>query len=156
MNPRHILRKARRFFLGRDDGSMMVEFAFIGPPLVLFLFGLIEFSRYAYTQSALNFAAQEATRFAVVNGGIVTNDQIIALAEENMLFLDSGLAAVCVLSPTDVTTQTSTVSVTITYNYDPIIPLVLGNLSVVGTSEGYISFSPIDEPNDSSGDCGTP
>ena len=38
---------------------------------------MIEFSRYAYTQSALNFAAEEATRFAVVNGGNVTNDEVL-------------------------------------------------------------------------------
>lgn len=146
--------KTMKRLLAGEGGSLMVEFAFIAPPLLLFLFGLIEFSRYAYTQSALNFAAEEATRFAVVNGGTVTNDKIIELAESKMLFLDQTLSAVCVLSPTDTSTQTSTVSVTISYNYDPIIPLVIGSVTLEGTSEGYISFSPIDPPNGSSGDCG--
>jgi Flp pilus assembly protein TadG len=132
----------------------MVEFAFVAPPLLLLMFGLIEFSRYTYAQSALDYAAEEATRFAIVNGGSVTNDQIIAIAQDNMLFLDTGLSAVCVLSPTDTATSTSTVSVTISYDYDPIIPLVLGNQTMQGRSQGFIAFTPVDEPNDSSGSCG--
>jgi Flp pilus assembly protein TadG len=145
--------RIRRFFAA-DAASVMVEFAFLAPPLVLFLFGMIEFSRYAYTQSALNFAAEEATRFAVVNGGEVTNDEVLDLARDNLLFLDSGLAALCILSPTDATTQTSTVSVIISYDYDPIFPLVFGDIALEGRSEGYISFSPVDEGNDDAGSCG--
>lgn len=155
MTTRKVLANRIRRLLARESGSAVLEFALLAPPLVLFLFGMIEFSRYAYTQSALNFAAQEATRFAVVNGGNVTNDDVLVLARDNLLFLDSGLAALCILSPTDATTQTSTVSISITYDYDPIFPLVFGDITLEGSSEGYISFSPVDEGNDNAGTCGT-
>jgi hypothetical protein len=154
MTTRKVLANRIRRLLARESGSAVLEFALLAPPLVLFLFGMIEFSRYAYTQSALNFAAQEATRFAVVNGGNVTNDDVLVLARENLLFLD-GLATLCILSPTDPTTQTSTVSISITYDYDPIVPLLFVDITLEGSSEGYISFSPVDEGNDNAGTCGT-
>ncbi|HMB77251.1 MAG TPA: TadE/TadG family type IV pilus assembly protein [Kiloniellaceae bacterium] len=137
----------------RRDGSMVIEFAIVGPVLILFLFGLVEFARYTYTQSALNFAAEEATRYAVVRGGEVTNDEILAIARDNLLLLNSGLAAVCVLSPTDIVTQTSTVSVSIDYSYQPIFDLIWPNMTLTGISEGHISFTPIDPDSSLSGDC---
>ena len=112
------------FLIRRSEGNTVVEFAIVGPVLIAFLFGLVEFARYAYTQSALNFAAEEATRFAVVRGGDVTNTEILDIARENLVLLDASLSAICILTPTDATTQTSTVSVSINYNYDPIIPVV--------------------------------
>ena len=100
MTTRKVLATRIRRLLAKENGSAVIEFAILAPPLVLFLFGMIEFSRYAYTQSALNFAAEEATRFAVVNGGNVTNDEVLDLARDNLLFLDSGLAALCILPST--------------------------------------------------------
>jgi len=146
-------RSAIARLLRRRDGNMAVEFAIVGPVLVMFLFGLVEFARYTYTQSALNFAAEEATRYAVVRGGEVTNEEILDIARDNLLLLDSGLAAVCVLSPTDIVTQTSTVSVSINYNYHPIVPLVLPDMTITGISEGHISFTPIDPDSNLTGDC---
>jgi Flp pilus assembly protein TadG len=156
--PKHTwVRRVRRSVLPalcrQRDGNMVVEFAIVAPVLILFLCGLVEFARYTYTQSALNFAAEEATRFAVVRGGEVTNTEILDIAKDNLLFLDSGLAAVCVLSPTDIVTQTSTVSVSINYSYQPILPLVWNNMTMTGISEGHISFTPIDPDSNLTGDC---
>ena len=74
----------RHFGRFRRDrrASMAVEFAFIGPVILGMLFGVIEFGRLAYTQSTLNFAAEETTRFAIVNGGNVTNDQLLTYARK--------------------------------------------------------------------------
>ena len=110
------------------------------PPLLLFLFGLIEFSRYTYAQSALDYAAEEATRFAIVNGGSVINDQIITKAQDNML--ETRFSAVCVFAPTDATTNTSTASVTISDNCDPVKPPGLGNQTLQSRSEGFIASPP--------------
>lgn len=148
-------RRAFRAFIGAEDGNPSIEFAFVAPVMALMLFGMVEFSRYSYTQSALSFAAEEATRAAVVQGGSITNAEIVTIVESNLLFLDAGLSTVCVLSPVDATTQTSTVSITIDYDYDPIFPAVFGNITISGSSEGFISFTPVDEFNDASGDCVT-
>ena len=45
MRQRRRLLRAPLPFLRRSEGNMAVEFAIIAPTLLMFLFGLIEFSR---------------------------------------------------------------------------------------------------------------
>lgn len=148
------LRHLDRF--RRDNrASMVVEFAFIGPVMLTMLFGVIEFGRFAFTQSALNYAAEETTRYAIVNGGNVTNDELLTYARTKLLGLDDTLAVLCLLSPVT-TVQTSTVSITIDYNFDLLVPLPMEGIVLQGSSDGYISFSPVDPDTDISGDCEEP
>ena len=51
------------------QGSTAVEFALVAIPLFTLLFGSMEFCRLVWTQSALNFAVQEAARCASVTPG---------------------------------------------------------------------------------------
>jgi Flp pilus assembly protein TadG len=53
------LRQAR-------SGATAVEFAFVAPLLLLLLLGLAEIGRVMWTQSALQFAVQEAARCAAI------------------------------------------------------------------------------------------
>lgn len=147
-----ILRRLRR----EAGGNLIIEFALIGPLMLSMLFGVIEFGRLAYTQSAINFAAEETTRFAIVRGGDVTNDEILTYAESKLLGLDEGLAVLCLLTPVDATTQTSTVSITIDYDFDLLLPIPIDDITLQGSSEGYISFSPVDPDSDLTGDCDVP
>lgn len=48
------------------DGAAAVEFAMVLPLLLLVLFGIMELGRVMWTQSALNFAVQEASRCMAV------------------------------------------------------------------------------------------
>ncbi len=147
-----ILRRLRR----EAGGNLIIEFALIAPLMLSMLFGVIEFRRLAYTQSAINFAAEETTRFAIVRGGDVTNTEILTFAESKLLGLNEGLAVLCLLTPVDATTQTSTVSITIDYNFDLLLPIPIDPITLQGSSEGYISFSPVDPDTDLSGECDTP
>jgi Flp pilus assembly protein TadG len=147
-----LLLPARRL-LRRDEGSTAVEFALTGIPLVLLSLGIIEFSRYAYTQSALNYASEEATRYAVVRGGTVTEAELLNVVEDSMLFLDTGLSAVCITAPTG--TETAEITVEITYDYQPIFSLVGHNITLVGESDGFIAFSPLNPSSNISPDCTT-
>lgn len=53
----------------RDDrGETLVEFAIAGVLLFMGLFGLTDFARAMYTYHFVSYAAQEATRYAVVRG----------------------------------------------------------------------------------------
>lgn len=151
-NLRSITRRARRF-CRKGDGAMAVEFAFVAPVMLTMIFGIIEFGRIAYTQSTLEFAAEETTRFAVVRGGDVTNEEVLNFARSRLLALENELAVVCLRTPTDATTQTSTISIAIDYDYDLMLPLPISDFSLRGQSEGYISFSPLDAENDLAGDC---
>jgi hypothetical protein len=53
----------------RCDGGVLVETALVWPMLLMMLFGLVEYGRFAWTQVTLNYAVQEAARCAAVTGG---------------------------------------------------------------------------------------
>lgn len=61
-----LLRRSRSF---QDDsrGTTAVEFAFIAPVLILFVFGVIEIGLMLWTQNDLEYAVDAASRCAVVN-----------------------------------------------------------------------------------------
>ena len=48
-------------------GNVAIEFALTAIPLLLFLFGIIEFGRAMWLQSALDYSVAEAARCASVN-----------------------------------------------------------------------------------------
>ena len=50
-----------------DRGAEAIEFALVSIPLVLFLFGVIEFARLYWTQSELQYAAEAAARCVTLN-----------------------------------------------------------------------------------------
>ncbi|MDX1400478.1 MAG: TadE/TadG family type IV pilus assembly protein [Kiloniellales bacterium] len=137
--------------MSHKDGSVAVEFAFVAIPLMLLTGGIVEFARYSYTQSALHFAAEEATRYAVVRGGSVTESELVAVAQNSMLFLDTGVSAICITAPAG--TATAELTVTISYDYEPIIGLVGRAITLSGESAGFIAFSPLNPSSNISEDC---
>ena len=52
----------------RQTGQALPEFAIVLFPFLLLFFGIIEFGRAVYTIQALNNAAHEAARYAIVHG----------------------------------------------------------------------------------------
>jgi Flp pilus assembly protein TadG len=67
-----LLRERARFRMG-NRGATAVEFAFIGPALILLLFGTIEGGRMLWTQNTLQYVVEQAARCAVVNQTTVPN-----------------------------------------------------------------------------------
>ena len=53
-------------FIRDHRGTTAIEFALVAPALFTLLYGVIEFGRLLWTQSALNFAVEEAARCASV------------------------------------------------------------------------------------------
>jgi Flp pilus assembly protein TadG len=64
-------RGARRR-LRNDRGSTLVEFALVLTALMMFLLGIMDFSRMLYTYHFVGEAAREGTRYAVVHGSTFT------------------------------------------------------------------------------------
>lgn len=60
----------RQPVLRRRTAAHLVEFAFVAPVFFLFLFGILEYSRYVMTLQIMTNAAREGARYAVVT----TND----------------------------------------------------------------------------------
>lgn len=133
-----------RWILRDRRGSAAVEFGLSLPIYLTALFGVIEGGRLIYSQTALYFAAQEATRFAIVREGQVTNDEIKTFAEGRLIGLKNDLAVITVESPVNTAVNTSEYTVRISYNYTPMIPYMPNDiLRLSASSRGFIAFPPV-------------
>lgn len=63
---RNPVAKLRALAAARE-GATAVEFAIVGPVLLLLLFGIIETGRGLWTQNALNYAVEQAARCAAID-----------------------------------------------------------------------------------------
>ncbi|MFC4349046.1 TadE/TadG family type IV pilus assembly protein [Kordiimonas lipolytica] len=130
----------------RDDGVAAVEFAMTIPIYLGTIIMLIELSRIVYTQAVVLYAAEEATRYALVHYDATSND-VQAIAEANLLGLDpDNITAIIITSPVDPTDQTKLVTVEVQYQYLPILSLEaflnLGDdagLAITGESRGFLT-----------------
>ena len=105
-----------------------------------FFYGIVEFSRVLFTQGILFLAAEEATRFAVVNYD-ATVAQIRDVAEDSFIMIDAGkISSFNVSSTLDTADQTKDVTVEITYAFEPIMPILWTSISLVGHSRGFITL----------------
>ena len=76
-------------------GAVAIEFAFIFPVLLVILLGIVEFSRAFWIQNTIEYAVEEAARFAIVNDknpDYVSNNDfdtaIQAFARQNVAGMD--------------------------------------------------------------------
>jgi Flp pilus assembly protein TadG len=60
------MRGLRRFFLEREAGSTAAEFALVCFPVVILLFGIIQFSLVLYSYNSMKNAAREGVRWYAV------------------------------------------------------------------------------------------
>lgn len=126
----------------RRDGATAVEFALTFPVLMVALMGVIELGRLGYTQTALHFAAQEATRFAIVRDGNITDQELTDFTRGKLIGLNGNLAVVTVQSPINPDTQTAEYSVEVRYDFTPMIPYSLRKtLTLSASSQGFVAES---------------
>jgi Flp pilus assembly protein TadG len=132
------LFKCRLFKCSR--GTAILEFALTAPLFLMFLFAIMEFGRIAFTQGVLLYAAQDATRYAVVNYG-ATNDQIKTQVLNHIVTLNPAqITALVVTGPIDTTDKTQLVTVQISYQFQFLLPLVPSTpIILTGSSKGFIS-----------------
>ena len=58
-------------------GTTAVEFALVALPFVALIFGIIDFSRLVWTQSAMQFAVEKAARCAALNAPVCGTPALI-------------------------------------------------------------------------------
>ncbi len=130
-----------------DSGSVAVEFALTLPVYFGAIMFVMEMGRLAFIQGTVIHAAEEATRFALVNYSATAAD-IQARARANLLGLEEDkLTAILITDPVDPADQTRLVTVEIQYQYEPILPFLFfisdsegdGSISLVGTSRGVLT-----------------
>ncbi|MEX2617432.1 MAG: TadE/TadG family type IV pilus assembly protein [Alphaproteobacteria bacterium] len=132
--------------LGREArGAIAVEFALTVPIMLTAIFGTMELGRMGFTQAALQHAAEEATRFAIVREGQITAADIEAYAASKLTgVFDRDAAVIAAAAPIDPVTGTSLLSVQVNYEYQFLLPfLPNGGIQLSGNSSGFIAFPPV-------------
>jgi len=126
-------------------GAAAVEFAMVAQVVIFFLFGMFEFCRFTWCLQAVENAAREGARYAVVNtangtnadvqlqvtnlmGG--TNNQlsnftvVVAKVDPtngNFLDANNNVVATAALAPFNNAGFGDSISVTITANFNPVL-----------------------------------
>ena len=130
--------------LGETRGALSVEFA-LGIPIILStVFGTVELGRLGFTQAALQHAAEEATRYAIVREGQITPTDIEEYAATKLTgVFDREAAVITAAAPIDPVTGTSLLSVQVNYQYQFLLPfLPQEGMQLSGNSSGFIAFAP--------------
>jgi Flp pilus assembly protein TadG len=133
-----------RALLAETRGAITVEFA-LGVPITLTaIFGAMELGRLGFTQAALQRAAEDATRYAIVREGQVTPADIEAYAAGLLTgVFHQETAVVTAAAPIDPVTGTSLLSVDVRYQYNFMLPfLPQEGIQLSGQSTGFIAFPP--------------
>jgi Flp pilus assembly protein TadG len=125
-------------------GVSAVEFALLAPVLLSMMFGVVEFGRVAYTQAVVSFAAEEATRYAVVNYAI-DESEVRDVAQACLLGIDPArINAIIVTGPVDPSDNTRTISVKVSYTFEFLLPfLPEGAIPISGRSRGFLIPPPL-------------
>lgn len=63
--------------LASRKGATAVEFALLSMVVIFFIIGIIEFGRILWIQDSLQFATEEAARYAMVNTTLPDDDIIV-------------------------------------------------------------------------------
>lgn len=141
MTPRRRTTTLLRSLRAHEAGSQAVELALTLPVLLALFFGVIECGRLLFTYAALNFAAEEATRYAMVNydptkPAIENIEKIEVFAKNRLIVIDPSKISDfdVVLKPAD---PTMLVSVEIVYTFQPVLPIGLGPFTMTGHSRGF-------------------
>jgi TadE-like protein len=149
-------------------GQAMVEFALVIPILILVMMGVFDFGRAIYASSAINNAAREGARLAIV-------DQTLTHIQDRA----SQQAVALGIAPTDVDveyrlgdqlenenscdTHVGTdeiygclAVVKVPYSFTAVTPIlghIVGTINMVGEARFPISYSCVDPPPDPPNDC---
>lgn len=121
-----------------DRGAAAVEMALVLPILILFVFGIIDFSRVFNAEIQISQAAREGARIAALSsgsGGYTTGDVIARalLAAPRPAF--GSTPPDVLISPDDMCPNSAKLAkVTVTYNYQGILFSFMGSKKLSQTA----------------------
>lgn len=110
-------------FIAARRGAVAIEFALGLPIFLAMIYGVFEFGRIFWTQNTMEFAVEEAARFVMVNPN-ASDTQIVMIVQDKAVGLDAARINVDIVFEQS-GVDNSFVNITGTYNYAPMIPLVL-------------------------------
>lgn len=110
-----------RKFVGDRAGTIALEFGFVLPIFLTFVFGTVEIGRYMWSEHALNYAAEQASRYAIANPS-VSNSDVQAYTLDQLMTVDQSTVTVTVANET--INGIDYLTVTASLPYSTILPLV--------------------------------
>ncbi len=131
-----------RLFLTTCKGNVAVEFAFILPVLIIFVFLLIEFANYLWVRNVVDHAAHETVRWAIVRGPwgaqwpgnestLEANMETYAVSRVS----GGSLRQAAANATASVDIANRTLNLTLSYNYTPmVVPITVISAGVVTSS----------------------
>ncbi len=133
------IRKFKRRLKRDQRGIAAVEFAFAAPVFILMIYAVIEFGRAVYTEGALAFATEEATRYATVNYN-ATVDELKTVASSKVYGIHKDqITGINVDESVNAADQTKLVTVTISYYHNFLLPLFsVDGVTLTGASKGFL------------------
>jgi Flp pilus assembly protein TadG len=129
----------------KSRGQGMLEFAIVGPIFFLMLFGVIELGRAMFVTHQVANGAREGARWAMVRGELsgeaIDESDVRDIVLERTSGLDPDELTVNADWPNGIAIG-SVVSVTVTYNYTPLISnfFSTGSFTITRTSEMAIQY----------------
>lgn len=107
--------------IGDRAGAAVVEFALVLPVFLLFLLGVVEFGRALWTDHALQFAVEQASRYVIANP-TASDSQILGYVGSQLATVDP--ADVTITVNRDTASGVDFVTVTASYPFSPMSPIV--------------------------------
>ena len=137
------LRGVRQRF-SSQSGSAALEFGLLATPCLLLIFAIINFALALYTYDFVCYTAQQAARYAIVNGSTVAKPVTATDIQNYVNSLVVGVLNTKVLTVTTTWNPNnkpgSVVTVVVTYVYSPLTSFVSSaNISMTRTSAMVIS-----------------
>ena len=131
-------RLARRWNAAGEAGTATIESAFAFPVFFLLMYGIIELSHYGYISIAVEDAARDGSRYAMVRGATspqpASTSDVVTFVQGRMALVQGSRATVTVnFSPDD--QPGSVAQVTVSYPYQPFMYGALTAMSVTSTSK---------------------
>ena len=105
---------------GDRAGTAIVEFAFGISLFLMFLLGVIEFSRALWTENALQYSVEQASRYVIANPA-ASDSQISSYTSSQIASVDP--TAVTITVSRDNVSGVDFVTVIATYPFNPVAAL---------------------------------
>jgi len=110
-------------------GAMTVEFAIAAPVFLIFVMGLVDFGRLFWIKSTMQFAVEQAARYAMVNPDATTT------ALETYATDESTVDGITFSAATSTSGGINFRTITASYTFSFIIPIVpIGDISLAAKS----------------------
>jgi Flp pilus assembly protein TadG len=115
-------RSSGRSFLGDPSGGAALEFALLGPVLLLFLIGLFQVCWAMYCSSSVRYALHNSARALVLNPSMSQSDFQTLVTSAVTPLVAQNVAVTLVKTSPGNGLQLSTA--TATYNYQIVVPFM--------------------------------